>query len=94
MQFVRYAELVKQQGATVVVECRPPLVRLLARCPGVDRVVATFHWGIPLPDDVPQLAPPVAEPQVQVTPVTAAGTLSVNSALVTPIGPELPTMTL
>jgi Flp pilus assembly protein TadD len=40
LQFVRYAALVKEQGATVVVECQKPLRRLLARCPGIDHLVA------------------------------------------------------
>jgi tetratricopeptide (TPR) repeat protein len=41
-QFVRYAEIVKKQDpdATVVLECQRPLERLLARCKGVDRIVA------------------------------------------------------
>jgi tetratricopeptide (TPR) repeat protein len=46
IQFVRYARLVKEQGATVIVECQKPLQRLLARCPGIDRLVAA---GDPLP---------------------------------------------
>jgi hypothetical protein len=40
IQFVRYARLAQEQGATVVVECQRPLVRLLARCPGIDHLVA------------------------------------------------------
>jgi tetratricopeptide (TPR) repeat protein len=47
IQFVRYASLVKARGATVVLECQPPLVKLLAKCPGVDRLVAA---GQPLPE--------------------------------------------
>ncbi len=39
IQFVRYARLVKERGARVVVECQPTLVRLLATAPGVDEVV-------------------------------------------------------
>src|SRR5205823_15060238 len=39
IQFIRYARLVKERGGTVVVECQPPLARLLASCPGIDRVV-------------------------------------------------------
>ncbi len=39
IQFVRYAPLVRQQGATVLVQCQGPLIRLLARCTGVDRLV-------------------------------------------------------
>ncbi|HEX7241539.1 MAG TPA: tetratricopeptide repeat protein, partial [Longimicrobiaceae bacterium] len=47
LQFVRYAPLAKARGATVVLECEEALVRLLAACPGVDRVV---RKGDPLPD--------------------------------------------
>ncbi len=47
LQFIRYAELLKQQGATVIVECLGAVESLLARCPGVDRVVVA---GQPLPD--------------------------------------------
>jgi hypothetical protein len=39
LQFVRYARLVKALGAAVLVECPPALVRLLANCPGIDRLV-------------------------------------------------------
>jgi tetratricopeptide (TPR) repeat protein len=40
LQFVRYAELVKPRVGRVIVECQPPLVTLLASCPGVDGVFA------------------------------------------------------
>lgn len=40
LQLVRYAPLVRQRVGRVVVEAAPPLVELLARCPGIDRVVA------------------------------------------------------
>jgi tetratricopeptide (TPR) repeat protein len=46
LQFIRYAELVKRQGGTVLIEVHPALASLLARCPGVDRVIA---GGEPLP---------------------------------------------
>jgi tetratricopeptide (TPR) repeat protein len=46
IQFVRYARLVKEQGATVLVECQRELLRLLARCSGIDQFVAR---GDPLP---------------------------------------------
>ncbi len=55
LQFIRYAELVKQQGATVLVGCRRPVARLLATCPGVDSVavvgepVPHFDLYVPLP---------------------------------------------
>ena len=39
IQFVRYAPLVKQRGAAVIVECPGPLMSLLASCQGVDRLV-------------------------------------------------------
>jgi len=46
LQSIRYAPLVKQRGGTVIVECLPPLLRLLAGFPGIDRLVAR---GSPLP---------------------------------------------
>jgi tetratricopeptide (TPR) repeat protein/glycosyltransferase involved in cell wall biosynthesis len=47
LMFIRFAELVQQQGATVVVECPRFLHPLFARCRGIDRLVAE---GTPLPD--------------------------------------------
>jgi Flp pilus assembly protein TadD len=44
--FVRYAALVKQRGGTVLFSCPPPLLRLFASCPGIDRLVPE---GDPLP---------------------------------------------
>ncbi len=46
MQFIRYAALVKERGGTVLLECQPRLVRLLAGCAGVDRI---FPDGAALP---------------------------------------------
>ncbi len=40
-QFIRYAALVKQQAARVIVECPPALHRVLARTPGVDEWITT-----------------------------------------------------
>ncbi|HLH91913.1 MAG TPA: tetratricopeptide repeat protein [Xanthobacteraceae bacterium] len=40
MQFVRYAPLVAQRGANVILEVQPELVALLAGTPGVARVLA------------------------------------------------------
>ena len=39
-QFVRYARLVKERGGEVLVRCPKPLMPLLRRCAGVDRVCA------------------------------------------------------
>ena len=46
IQFARYAPLVRERGARVVLEVHPPLVPLFATLEGVDRVVA---MGEPLP---------------------------------------------
>lgn len=39
LHFVRYANLLKQQGARTIVACQKPLLRLLETCPGVDQLV-------------------------------------------------------
>lgn len=39
LQFVRYARLLKQQGACVIVQCSQPLAEICARAEGVDEVV-------------------------------------------------------
>ncbi len=55
LQFIRYAPLVKERGGTVIVECQPSLVRLLAGTSGVDQLVAqrapvpAFDVQAPLP---------------------------------------------
>lgn len=40
IQFLRYAPLVQQRGARVVVECQERLLPLFAGCPGIDALVA------------------------------------------------------
>jgi tetratricopeptide (TPR) repeat protein len=40
IQFVRFASMVKSLGGSTVVACLPRLARLLATCPGIDRVVS------------------------------------------------------
>ena len=47
LQFIRFAPLVKERQGRVVVACPKPLMRLVARCPGVDRVV---DWKSALPE--------------------------------------------
>ena len=39
IQFVRYADRLSQQGATVVVECNKALISLFKSCPGVTNVI-------------------------------------------------------
>jgi tetratricopeptide (TPR) repeat protein len=39
IQFLRYASLVKRRGGRVIVGCQQSLLRLLARCPGIDQLV-------------------------------------------------------
>ena len=46
LQFIRYAPLVKKRAGTLIVACQKPLVKLLAACPGIDRLVDAAH---PLP---------------------------------------------
>ncbi|HKI19044.1 MAG TPA: tetratricopeptide repeat protein, partial [Isosphaeraceae bacterium] len=38
LQFIRFAPLVKRRGGRVVVLCQPALLKLVARCPGIDVV--------------------------------------------------------
>ena len=47
LQFIRYAPWVRQCGGRVLVLCQPPLLSLLASCPGIDQLV---ERGAPLPD--------------------------------------------
>ena len=54
LQFIRYAPLVKALGGRTIVACQPALLRLLARAPGIDELVAIgslprFDVYAPLP---------------------------------------------
>jgi tetratricopeptide (TPR) repeat protein len=40
LQFIRYASLVEAQGGRVIVECQWPLLKILARCPSIARLIA------------------------------------------------------
>jgi tetratricopeptide (TPR) repeat protein len=40
LQFARYVALVREQGGRVILRCQRPLVRLLSRMPGLERIVA------------------------------------------------------
>ena len=61
LHFIRYAPLVKQTGAAVIVQCQEPLLSLLGTCAGIDWLVPEgtepprFDVQAPLPS-VPGLA--------------------------------------
>ena len=77
IQFVRYAPLVKQRGATVILKCQPRLIPLLKTCQGVDEVVTESQFDVQapllslprifettietIPTKVPYLSAPLAE---------------------------------
>ncbi len=46
LQFIRYAPVLKGQGARVIFECPEKLVKLLDGCPGIDMLIPQ---GAPLP---------------------------------------------
>jgi ADP-heptose:LPS heptosyltransferase len=58
IQFIRYAEVVKRLGATVIVHCRQSLVRLLSSCPGIDRLVGEEDTRPPFDYQIPLLSLP------------------------------------
>jgi tetratricopeptide (TPR) repeat protein len=39
LNFLRYVPLVKERGGKVILECQPPLLRLLANFPGIDHLI-------------------------------------------------------
>ena len=58
LQFIRYAPLVQQHGATVIVQCQVPLLRLLATCAGIDRLVPAGTAPPPFDVQAPLLSLP------------------------------------
>jgi len=56
LQFIRYAKLLKEQGAYIILECQRPLMQLLGLCPYIDEIypigstAPTFDRQIPLLD--------------------------------------------
>src|SRR5262249_30297867 len=46
IHFVRYARLIKERGARVIVQCQGTLLPVLARTPGIDTLLG---WGSPPP---------------------------------------------
>ena len=58
LQFVRFARLIKERGATVVVECPRALTKLLASCPGIDHLVAAGERQPPVDVQCPLFSVP------------------------------------
>ncbi len=46
LHFVRFAKTARERGGRVIVECQPPLLKILALCPFIDELIAL---GSPLP---------------------------------------------
>jgi tetratricopeptide (TPR) repeat protein len=71
IQFVRYASMVAARGGRVVLECQPPLLRLLQGLPGIEQVVIRSQ---PLPNfdlHCPMFSLPLAfETKVETIPAT------------------------
>ena len=69
MQFMRYAQLLKEQGATVTIEAQGPLTDLLKLCPYIDEVV---HIQTPVGDlpDFDYQIPVMSLPRIFQTQVT------------------------
>jgi tetratricopeptide (TPR) repeat protein len=58
LQFIRYAPLVKQQAAKVVVACHPSMLRLLSRCAGFDRLVSHLEFTGTFDEHAPLMSLP------------------------------------
>jgi hypothetical protein len=89
LQFIRYARLLHEHAARVVLDCPAPLVPLLRRCPGIDEVVPA---GAPLPRfDVhaPLLSLPHLFGTTLATIPAEVPYLSADPELVARWGPEL-----
>ena len=66
LQFIRYATMLKQNGARVIAAVQPPLMKILAGCDGIDEIVpldAPFppHDLFCLTMSLPRLMSPVLE---------------------------------
>jgi ADP-heptose:LPS heptosyltransferase len=60
MQFIRYASSVKRRGGQVMLLCPGRLLRLLARCEGVDMAFDASSYDPDCHIQVPMLSVPVA----------------------------------
>ena len=57
-QFIRYAEVAKQMGATVIVAVQKPLVKILSLCPYIDAVIDQSQAPAPFDFHCPLLSMP------------------------------------
>src|SRR5262249_28481447 len=58
IQFVRYAPLVRQSAARVLLQCTPAMHPLLGTAPGIDRLVTGGNLDEPVDSYVPLLSLP------------------------------------
>lgn len=70
LQFIRCVPLLKERGATVVVQVPIPLVRLLERMEGIDRIISTLDPSLHLDLHCPLVGLPL---RLNLTPSTAPG---------------------
>jgi tetratricopeptide (TPR) repeat protein len=59
LQFIRYAPLLRQRGATVVAACQEPLLPLLSRCAGIDWLIGAAAEPPPCDVRAPFLSLPL-----------------------------------
>lgn len=70
IQFVRYAPLVRQRCAKVILECQKPLIRLLSQCAGIDRIIPRGGEPPEFAAEVPLLSlPRILHPTEQTVPL-------------------------
>ncbi|MBF0851844.1 glycosyltransferase family protein [Gluconobacter sp. R75690] len=70
LQFIRFMPLLKARGATVVVQIPIPLVRLLERVEGIDRIVSVLDPSLHLDLHCPLVGVPL---RLNLTPSSAPG---------------------
>ncbi len=58
IQFIRYAPLVKRLGCQVLVECREPVIKLLATCAGIDHLILAGSASVSYDMHAPLLSLP------------------------------------
>jgi Tfp pilus assembly protein PilF len=58
LQFVRYAPLVKQREANIILACETALAPLLSRCAGIDHLIGERVSGLAFDSQVPLLSLP------------------------------------